>query len=107
MITGALEEELTRLAGLLLPAPQARALLLRTPVAATLRPWAFRGPAVARQLAQLLGSPAVARACQEAAARLRLDEWEDAACRAVEELAGRDQAMRQPFRRGGPRARSR
>jgi hypothetical protein len=43
---------------------------------------------VARELARLLTSPTVARACQAAAARLRKDEWEDATCQAVEELAG-------------------
>ena len=60
----------------------------RLGVAATLLPRRFRGPAVAHELTWLLTSPAVARACRAAAARLHKDEWEDATCRAVEELAG-------------------
>jgi UDP:flavonoid glycosyltransferase YjiC (YdhE family) len=70
------------------------ARLERLGVAATILPKAFRGPAVARQLARLLDSPAVASACRAAAARLRKDEWEDATCRAVEELAGEDRSPR-------------
>jgi UDP:flavonoid glycosyltransferase YjiC (YdhE family) len=64
------------------------ARLERLGVAATVLPKAFHGPAVAQQLARLLDSPAVARACQAIAARLQKDEWEDATCRAVAELAG-------------------
>jgi UDP:flavonoid glycosyltransferase YjiC (YdhE family) len=63
------------------------ARLERLGVAATLLPRRFRGPAVAHELTWLLTSPAVARACRAAAARLHKDEWEDATCRAVEELA--------------------
>jgi UDP:flavonoid glycosyltransferase YjiC (YdhE family) len=62
------------------------ARLERLGVAATLLPKAFRGPAVAGQLARLLDSPAVAMACRAAAARLHREKWEDATCRAVEEL---------------------
>ena len=68
------------------------ARLERLGVAATLTPRAFRGPAVAHEVARLLTSPAVARACQEAAARINKDEWEDATCRAVGELAGEGRA---------------
>jgi UDP:flavonoid glycosyltransferase YjiC (YdhE family) len=68
------------------------ARLERLGVATTLVPRRFRGPAVASQLARLLDSPSVARATQAVAARLRTDEWEDAACQAVEELAGHDKA---------------
>ena len=64
------------------------ARLERLGVAATLIPRRFRGPAVAHEVARLLTSPAVARACQAVAARLHKDEWEDATCQAVEELAG-------------------
>ena len=46
------------------------ARLGRLGVAATLIPRRFRGPAVAHEVARLLTSPAVARACQEAAARI-------------------------------------
>jgi UDP:flavonoid glycosyltransferase YjiC (YdhE family) len=68
------------------------ARLRRLGVGATLLPKAFRGPGVANHLARLLTSPAVAEACRTAAARLRRDKWEDAACRAVEELAGEGRA---------------
>jgi UDP:flavonoid glycosyltransferase YjiC (YdhE family) len=78
------------------------ARLTRLGVATTLVPKAFRGPAVAQQLARLLNSPTVARACQAAAARLRKDEWEDATCRMVEELAGAGRAAPTP----GPFARA-
>jgi len=64
------------------------ARLERLGVAATLIPRRFRGPAVAHELAWLLTSTVVARACRVAATRLRKDEWEEATCRAVEELAG-------------------
>jgi UDP:flavonoid glycosyltransferase YjiC (YdhE family) len=63
------------------------ARLERLGVAARLLPQRFRGPAVAHEVARLLTSPAVARACQVAAARLHKDEWEDATCQTVEELA--------------------
>jgi UDP:flavonoid glycosyltransferase YjiC (YdhE family) len=78
------------------------ARLERLGVAATLIPRRFRGPAVAHELARLLTSPAVARACQAAAARIHKDEWEDATCRAVEELAGAGRAA--PTRRQLARA---
>jgi UDP:flavonoid glycosyltransferase YjiC (YdhE family) len=61
--------------------------LKRLGVAATLIPRQFHGPAVAREVGRLLTSRAVARACREAAARIQKDEWVDATCRAVEELA--------------------
>jgi UDP:flavonoid glycosyltransferase YjiC (YdhE family) len=64
------------------------ARLERLGVAATLLPRRFQGRTVADRLAHLLASPAVARACRTAAARIRQDRWEDPACRAVEELAG-------------------
>jgi UDP:flavonoid glycosyltransferase YjiC (YdhE family) len=64
------------------------ARLERLGVAATLTPRAFRGPTVARQLAHLLTSSAVARACRAVAATLRNDDWEGPTCQAVEELAG-------------------
>jgi UDP:flavonoid glycosyltransferase YjiC (YdhE family) len=69
------------------------ARLVRLGVAATLLPRHFRGPAVARELARLLTSPAVARACQVAAARLHKDHWEDATCRAVEALVESGRAV--------------
>jgi UDP:flavonoid glycosyltransferase YjiC (YdhE family) len=69
------------------------ARLERLGVAATLLPRHFRGPAVARELARLLTSPAVARACQVAAARLHKEHWEDATCRAVEELVESGRAV--------------
>jgi UDP:flavonoid glycosyltransferase YjiC (YdhE family) len=78
------------------------ARLERLGVGATLTPRALCGPAVADQLARLLNSSTVARACQNAAARLRKDEREDAACREVEELAGTGRAA--PSR--GPLARA-
>jgi UDP:flavonoid glycosyltransferase YjiC (YdhE family) len=68
------------------------ARLGRLGVAATLLPRSFEGPAVAHQLARLLESPAAAGACRATAVRLRKDEWEEAACRAVEELAGEDRS---------------
>jgi UDP:flavonoid glycosyltransferase YjiC (YdhE family) len=68
------------------------ARLERLGVAATLPPRAFRGRAVAHEVLRLLTSPAVARACKAAAARLHKDKWEDETCRAVEELAGMDSA---------------
>jgi UDP:flavonoid glycosyltransferase YjiC (YdhE family) len=77
------------------------ARLGRLDVARTLLPRAFRGPAVAKQLARLLDSPAVAAACRAAAARLHKDQWEDATCEAVEELADKGRAAptrRQPAR---------
>jgi UDP:flavonoid glycosyltransferase YjiC (YdhE family) len=74
------------------------ARLGRLGVAATLTPRAFRGPAVAHQVACLLDSPAVARACRAVAARLRKDAWEGPTCRAVEELAGEAQAAARPRR---------
>jgi UDP:flavonoid glycosyltransferase YjiC (YdhE family) len=64
------------------------ARLERLGVAASLTPRAFRGPAVARRLARLLDSPAVAGSCQAAAERLQQDEWEGPTCQAVEGLAG-------------------
>jgi UDP:flavonoid glycosyltransferase YjiC (YdhE family) len=63
-------------------------------VAATLFPRAFRGSAVALQLARLLNSPAVAQACQVAAERSQTGEWEGPTCRAVEELAGEGHSAR-------------
>jgi UDP:flavonoid glycosyltransferase YjiC (YdhE family) len=63
------------------------ARLERLGVAAALLPRSFRGPVVARQMARLLTSPTVARACRVVAARLHKAEWEEATCRAVEELA--------------------
>jgi UDP:flavonoid glycosyltransferase YjiC (YdhE family) len=63
------------------------ARLGRLGVAETLIPADFRGPAVARRLAGLMGSAVVAAACQAAAAWLRKDQWQDETCRAVEELA--------------------
>jgi UDP:flavonoid glycosyltransferase YjiC (YdhE family) len=68
------------------------ARLGRLGVAATVRPRRFRGPAVAHEVARLLTSAAVARACRAAAARLQKNAWEDATCRAVEELAGAGRA---------------
>ena len=73
------------------------ARLERLGVAATLIPRRFRGPAVAHELAWLLTSTVVARACRVAATRLRKDEWEEATCRAVAELAGAGRAI--PSRR--------
>jgi UDP:flavonoid glycosyltransferase YjiC (YdhE family) len=68
------------------------ARLERLGVAATLIPRRFQGRTVADQLARLLGSPEVARACRAVAAWLQWDRWEDPACRAVEELAGAGRA---------------
>jgi UDP:flavonoid glycosyltransferase YjiC (YdhE family) len=62
------------------------ARLERLGVAAALPPRAFRGPAVARRLACLLTSHAVARACHATAVKLRKNEWEGPTCRALEEL---------------------
>jgi UDP:flavonoid glycosyltransferase YjiC (YdhE family) len=73
------------------------ARLERLGVAATLIPRRFQGRAVAHQLARLLDSPAVARACRAVAARLQNNEWEDATCWAVEELGGEGRAA--PTRR--------
>jgi UDP:flavonoid glycosyltransferase YjiC (YdhE family) len=78
------------------------ARLERLGVAATLLPRRFQGRAVADRLACLLGSTTVARACQGAATRLRDDEWEDATCQAVEELAGAGRTA--PTRRRPARA---
>jgi UDP:flavonoid glycosyltransferase YjiC (YdhE family) len=64
------------------------ARLERLGVAVTLDRRQFQGRTVARQVARLLDSPRVATACQAVAARLQNDEWEDATCHAVEELAG-------------------
>jgi UDP:flavonoid glycosyltransferase YjiC (YdhE family) len=63
------------------------ARLERLGVAATLLPRRFQGRTVAHQMARLLDSPTVARACRAVAARLQNNEWEDATCRAVLELA--------------------
>jgi UDP:flavonoid glycosyltransferase YjiC (YdhE family) len=78
------------------------ARLERLGVAATLVPRRFRGHAVAHEVARLLTSPAVARSCQAAAARLRNHEWEDASCQAVEELV--DKGGSNPTRRQLSRA---
>jgi UDP:flavonoid glycosyltransferase YjiC (YdhE family) len=73
------------------------ARLERLGVSCTLRPRRFRGRTVAHRLARLLDNPAVRWACRAVASRLRNDEWEDATCQAVEELAGSGQAA--PSRR--------
>jgi UDP:flavonoid glycosyltransferase YjiC (YdhE family) len=65
------------------------ARLERLGVAATLIPRHFQGRTVARRLARLLACPTAARACQAVAARLQDDDWEEATCRAVEELVRR------------------
>jgi hypothetical protein len=54
---------------------------------------------VAKQIARLLTSPAVAGACRAVAAWLQWDRWEDPACRAVEELAGEGRAVWQQLAR--------
>ena len=68
------------------------ARLERLGVAATLLPKRFRGPAVAAALARLMPSPNVGLACRVAAARLQRNDWEEATCRAVEELVGAERA---------------
>lgn len=63
--------------------------LRRLGVGAALAPSAFRGPAVARELRQLLTAPAVRQACDQAAARFRGVDPLTEACAAVERLASR------------------
>lgn len=56
-------------------------------VAGSIRPARFRGPAVARMLSALLGSPRVAESCRRCAARFADARSIDQACDWIEELA--------------------
>ena len=56
-------------------------------VASALRPRAFRGPAVARALEQLLGSPAVTTQCAKLARRLRSEDPVTRTCELIENLS--------------------
>jgi hypothetical protein len=55
-------------------------------VARSLRPKAYRAPAVARALGELLNSPKVAKQCKAIAGRFQGGNRLDEACLAVEEL---------------------
>src|SRR5205823_5729755 len=69
--------------------PDNAARLERLGVGRTLYPKAYRGPAVAQRLGELLASEQVARCCREVAGRFEdIDPLGDA-CRLIEELAGR------------------
>lgn len=67
--------------------PDNAAHLMRLGVARALLPRAFRGPAVARALEELLGSPKVAQRCGALAERLRGGDALGPVCQAVERLA--------------------
>lgn len=56
-------------------------------VARSLAPRKYKPYAVARELATLIGSPDVTRACAQAAARLRGNDAIDQACNAIESLS--------------------
>lgn len=69
--------------------PDFAARLLRLGVARVLRPRRFRGPAVARALAELAGSEEVARRCRALAERIDFGAARRAAADAVERVAHR------------------
>ncbi|MFO0842388.1 MAG: glycosyltransferase [Gemmataceae bacterium] len=68
--------------------PDNAARVRRLGVGTSLPPQAFRGPAVAKALAGLTGSPAVAQRCREVADKLRGADPFGEACRAIEALVG-------------------
>ena len=63
--------------------------LQRLGVGRALRPAAYRGPAVARELEPLLSSREVAASCRAAAQKLRGSDAVERACDLIEQLAGR------------------
>jgi UDP:flavonoid glycosyltransferase YjiC (YdhE family) len=67
--------------------PDNASRLMRLGVGAALRPSAFRGPAVARELKKLLGSPRVAARCAGLARRLEGADPLGPVCERVERLA--------------------
>ena len=61
--------------------------LRRLGVARALKPAAYRGPAVARELEHLLNSPEVAACCRTAADNVRAGQAVERACDAIEQLS--------------------
>lgn len=66
--------------------PDNAARIRRLGVGLSLLPKAFRGPAVAKALGQLIGSPEVAARCRDVAAKLQGADPFGEACRAIEAL---------------------
>jgi UDP:flavonoid glycosyltransferase YjiC (YdhE family) len=66
--------------------PDNAARVRRLGVGSSLAPHAFRGPAVAKALDGLIGSPEVAARCRDVAAKLRGADPFTEACRAIEGL---------------------